>query len=270
MPKWIANSYGGGGFYAKDGTNRYHGGPQDGQHVTYGDVGKVHVGGSGPGGSAAPGETPNGGGGGGVNPFEWFAGQTQPFEDALAANNAAFLNADFANVDLDEAGIGEARDYFRTSMGADDPRFANYQKAQFGVLGANETANIAQSSDFFARRGAGDTTANLNATNKIRSGYDRERQALSGSIGLQQMGRQDTAANQVAALTGQLNQTRLSETGFNNQSLQSELDAKKIGLDNLLAVPGMNAALVAALMSGDPEALEQLQKLLGQQRAAAA
>ena len=265
MPKWIANPYGGGS-YVDDKTNRYHGGPQDGDHVTYGDVGKVHVGGSGPGGSAAPGET---GGGGGVNPFEWFAGQTQPFEDALAANNAAFLNADFANVDLDEGGIDEARNYFRTSMGADDPRFANYQKAQFGVLGANETANIAQSSDFFARRGAGDTTANLNATNKIRGGYDRERQALSGSLGLQQMGRQDTAANQVATLTDLLNKTRLSETGFNNQSLQSELDAKKIGLDNLLAVPGMNAGLVAALMSGDPEALKQLQKLLAQSAAAA-
>ena len=124
-----------------------------------------------PRGSPDPGAPGAGGAPAGPDPFTWFNEQTQDFQNALDANNDRFLNADFADVSLDRSGINEALAYNRTTMGADDPRFAAFRESQFDVLGANEQSQVAQQSDWFSRRGAGDTTASLNAQNRTRGGF---------------------------------------------------------------------------------------------------
>src|SRR3990167_5741016 len=107
----------------------------------------------------------------------------------------------------------------------EDPRFAAYQQGQFNVLGANEQSQLGQTSSFFERRGGGGGTAELNALNRTSGGFDLQRQALSGQLGMQQLQRQDPAR------TGQL-------------------DAISGGLQNMLAGPTMNMSLLAALLGG--------------------
>ena len=137
----------------------------------------------------------------------------QEFLDMLAQQNPEFQRV---------------ADELRAISQGTDPRFAEYQEGQFNVLRQNELAQLGQTADFFTRRGGGNSTAALNQLNRVSGGFDTQRGALSGLLGMQQMRRQDQAR------TGQL-------------------DVLSDMLQNNLAEPTLNIGWLAAQNAGGDE-----------------
>lgn len=89
--------------------------------------------------------------------------------------------------------LGE-RDRLRgIGTGASDPAFAEFLSGQVGALNAEEGSALAGQSEFFGRRGFGDSAAALNAQNRTRGSFATQRRQLAGQVGLQALGRRDQA-----------------------------------------------------------------------------
>ena len=163
-------------------------------------------------------------------------GDLTAFLEALRINNPQFFNQDF-----NQEGFGGLIEQFQgIASGEADPRFAAFQEGQFNVLDRNQQGQVGAASELFERRGTGGSTASLNAQNRIRGDFDAQRQALSGQLGLQQLGRQD----QFLAGQGDL-------FAAQNTATEQQLGAITAGLENLTIEEQLNILGVAASNAGD-------------------
>lgn len=106
--------------------------------------------------------------------------------------------------EADFGALSSLRDFqMGIATGEDDPRFARFEEAQRNILGEQFRGRSAQQANFFGRSGAGGTAAELNAA----QGLGREKglafQGLNAQLGMQQMGRQDQAAQLAGGFAGQ-------------------------------------------------------------------
>ena len=136
--------------------------------------------------------------------------------------------------------------YDAIASGAEDPAFAAYREGQFAVLDRNQASQVGAAREMFAGRGLEGTTSALNAQNKVRTAFDADRQALAGTVGMQALGRKDTAIGQAlaaktAGLTGQQGA----------QAVAGNLAATQAGLDVTAGQASVTAALAAAGGSAD-------------------
>jgi len=170
------------------------------------------------------------------------------FSAELARQNPAFLDPDF-NVD-DFQGI--AGTYEGISQGA-DPRFQEFQDAQFALMDSNRRQQLGETGQYFSRRGLGGTSAELNAMNRLNAGFGMQRQQLGAQLGMQQLGRQDTALGQQAGMLGMANQAR-----------QAEMEAITAGLQNLTIHEQIAIMRLAAQNAGDVSPVQAGGGLFGQ------
>ena len=98
--------------------------------------------------------------------------------------------------------VGGLAQEYRDIAGGEDPRFAAYQEAQFGLQERGADRRRAQTGNYFARRGLGTSSAGLEEQNAIERDLALEQQGLSGSLGLQQLTRQDQARGQALSAYG--------------------------------------------------------------------
>ncbi len=91
-----------------------------------------------------------------------------------------------------------------------DPRFQAFRASQMESLAASQQAQQARQSEFFTRRGLGSSAAALNQQNVLAQQFGREEQAITGQLGLQELGAQQQAlqtslgiGTQQAGLLGQ-------------------------------------------------------------------
>lgn len=226
-----------------------------------------------------------------------------PFLEALAENNPQLLDAGFeglsdeqlATVNAANAGIsGELAGLGTYGMGtaqqqtadiasalqnigagAADPRFEAYRQAQLNLLENQRQAELGRSSGMLSRRGLGGSAAEQNAASSIGSRFDQQEQSLSSQLGMQSLGRQDSAllnslgalgqtaniAQARAGLAGQraaLNQQNLSNTLAQiqaaNQARGLNLTAMTTGLQNLTLPYALETARTAANnLAGDDD-----------------
>lgn len=159
-----------------------------------------------------------GGGGGGGPPLD-----LEAFRALLGGQNQGILD--------NQGRLGGIADRLQGISQGNDPRFAAFQEGQFGLLNAQRGQALRDQGNTLARTGVTGSVA-LNEQNKVGGQFDLQKRALSGQLGLQQLGRQDQALlNQVGVL-GQQNQ-------FGQLALQ-----------NLLAEPTLNIAQLAAQNQG--------------------
>lgn len=175
-----------------------------------------------------------GGGGGGAGGFPL---DLEAFRALLAGQNEGILANQGALGDLNTQ-LGGIGDRFGQISQGNDPRFAEFQAGQFGLLNAQRQTAQRNTGNQLARTGVTGSVA-LNEQNRVGSQFDLQQRALSGQLGLQQLGRQDTALlNQVGVLGGQ--------AGILNQQNQFG----QLALQNLLAEPTLNIAQLAAQNQG--------------------
>ena len=84
-----------------------------------------------------------------------------------------------------------------------DTRFEDFRNAQFDQLNYEQDQQKSMTSDFFARRGLGGSSASLNQLSNVGDKFGRHRSTLGAQLGLQQMQRQDQALQTAAGLYGQ-------------------------------------------------------------------
>ena len=101
-----------------------------------------------------------------------------------------------------ESRLGGLRDRFQQQSTGTDPQFEAMRQAQLGQIDTNQQAQQAQQSEFFGRRGLGGSSAALNAQQRLAGGFDQQRQGLTAQLGMQQLGRQDNALQQLLGLAG--------------------------------------------------------------------
>ncbi len=87
--------------------------------------------------------------------------------------------------------------------GGNDPRFEAFRQAQNEQLLEEQERQQAQTSDFFGRRGIGGSSAALTELQNQGTGFAQQRRQLGAQLGLQQLGRQDTALQQLLGAAGQ-------------------------------------------------------------------
>jgi len=182
---------------------------------------------------------------------------------------AQFGGADASGINAQLAGLygstGQnlnsiAGQFLGVGTGANDPRFAAYEASQRNLLNSQRGNAVGGASAMLGRQGVTGTAA-LNDLNRINAQYDAQEQALSGGLGMQQMGRQDTALGNAAniyaqggqlgaGLLGQQFGNTLAASQANNAATQMGLDAQNSALQNTLANPTLQVALQAAQNAG--------------------
>ncbi len=154
--------------------------------------------------------------------------------------------AGLSNVGLNTGGFNALAEQQAGIASGQDPRFAEFQSAQLAQLGANETAALGQTSNFFGRRGSGGSTASLNALQRQQSGFDLQRTSLTSGLGLQQMARQDQALVQQGQFLGMADQSAVAQQQANLSAISQAgaLQTSAAGVEQ--AGFGANAAATAA------------------------
>ena len=133
-----------------------------------------------------------------------------------------------------ESRLGGLRQRFQGISTGEDPRFEALRQAQLGQLDSNQQAQQAQQAGFFGRRGLGGSSAALNAQQQLAGGFDAQRNTLTAQLGMQQLGRQDQALQQLlginaqqaqfgAGLEGQRAGITGQQAGLQQQQLQNRL-----------------------------------------------
>ena len=164
-----------------------------------------------------------------------------------------------------------------------DPRFEALRQSQFNQLNTDQQNQQAQTSEFFNRRGLGDTSAALNELNKLGSGFSQQRQNLTAQLNMDQLQRQDQAlANygNLAAQQGQIGSGFLGQQAGLYQggdALLSQILGQRgafVGQEsglignqaNILGQLGQQQQGLLGLQGNlGSQQLGQLQNLLGQQ-----
>lgn len=169
---------------------------------------------------------------------------------------------------------GVQQSYQNIAGGTNDPRFQQFSDAQNAALDRSRMLDTNALQDNLARQGITGTAAN-NELLKLGQGYDVQSQQLASRLGLQQLGRQDTALGNVAGIAGQragigqnvigqqsgllgqeagiLGQNIGAQAGLfgqEGQLTQDSLNALSAGLTSAGAIPSMNIAATAAQNAG--------------------
>jgi hypothetical protein len=119
--------------------------------------------------------------------------------------------------------------------GAADPRFEAYRQAQLGLLENQRQAELGRASESLSRRGLGGSAAELNAGSAINNQYNQQQQSLSGQLGLQSLGRQDTALQNALSAYGQSGQLGIAGTQLQSGLLGQQAGLNQQNLANTLA-----------------------------------
>lgn len=114
------------------------------------------------------------------------------------------------------------------STGA-DPRFAEFEAGQFGLLQEQQDQAVLAERNQLARSGVTGSAA-LNQVAGVNRGFDVRRGALRGDIGLQQLGRQDQARLQQAGIIGQ--GIDLGQARIQNQTISPTLGIAQTAAEN--------------------------------------
>ena len=132
------------------------------------------------------------------------------------------------------------------ATGEDDPRFAAYKAAQLNELNQQRQKRLGEVNDYFARRGVGGSSAELNQENKVSGNFDTRASSMSANIGLQELARRDRANREAANLYGQ----RANVLGLQGNVLGQGLDYVSAGLTNLTIPRQLEIAQLAAENAG--------------------
>ena len=173
-----------------------------------------------------------GGGGAGGVPLD-----LEAFRAFLQTQNAGIVANQGALGDINTR-LGGIGDRFGAISQGDDPRFAAFQQGQFGLLDAQRGAALRNTGNQLVRTGVTGSVA-LNEQNKVGNQFDLQQRALSGQLGLTQLGRQDRALSSQAGILG-------GQAGILGQQNQFG----QLALQNLLAEPTLNIAQLAAQNQG--------------------
>jgi len=234
----------------------------------------VNFSGSGPGGSAGPGDAAAVGtgnsvdaqgnnvasmGAGGFDPIQggWSTQFTnQPQEPAppsafdtsmgnltsgLNQINPQYLNS--ANqINQQSRQVGRTANFLQgIGMGTQtDPRFQAMAQSRLGQLQAQQGQQQSQQDQFFGRRGLEGSAAQLNQQNKLATSFGGQQNQMMANIGMQQMGRQDQALSQSLQARGQV-------AGMQGQRLAGLQGY----LQNLAAPVALQTAQTAAEQAGE-------------------
>jgi len=161
-----------------------------------------------------------GGGGGGAGGSLL---DLQAFNDLLSGQNTSILN--------NQGALGDIASRLQGISEGDDPRFAAFRQGQFGLLDQQREDALRNQGNQLARTGVTGSVA-LNEQNRVGNQFDVQQRALSGQLGLTQLGRQDEAL--------------LNQAGILNQQNQFG----QLALQNLLAEPTLTIAQQAAQNQG--------------------
>ena len=168
----------------------------------------------------------------------------QAFEDFLAGNTIPGLEGDIASIEgfrgeIDplrqqtQQGFDALQQQFQGIVAGNDPRFDAFRQGQFGLLNRQRGQNLEQTRGALARQGIGGSVA-LNEANRINEGFDTQQRALSGQIGLQQLGRQDQfLTGQQGLLTG--------NAGIQSGLLGQQADFTQLAAEGRLGIAGLQA-----------------------------
>ena len=170
--------------------------------------------------------------------------------------NIAGLSTQAGNIDV--SNIGTQRGQIENiagqlqgiAGGGADPRFAAVRDAQLQQLGSSQARQQALQSEQFSRRGLGGSAAAMNAQNQLAGQFGQQEQALQAQIGMQQMGREDQALLQSAALRGQAGSMTGQEAQLRSGLLsqQAGMQGQQAGLIGQQAgLQGQQAQLQSAL-----------------------
>ena len=153
--------------------------------------------------------------------------------------------------------FGDVQSRLRTTAFStlEDPIFKRFKEAQFSQLSADELASRQNQSEFFQRRGIAGTSASMNAEQQSLANAARQKELLTSQLGMQEMGRSDTALQQLLGATAQ---RAGLESGLIGQqtALSSGLTGQQAGLAEAGGSFGLGAL-------GQQAGLQQSQAAMG-------
>lgn len=134
---------------------------------------------------------------------------------------------------------------------AQDPRFQQFQEAQFNVFEQGAEQDRRDAAANLARSGIGVGSSNfINQLGGINQRLNTQRQALAGQLGLQELGREDQLRQQATQnLFGSLG-AQASALGQAGSAEDLRLNALTAGLENYLAIPSLQVSQQAAQVAG--------------------
>lgn len=145
------------------------------------------------------------------------------FKSQLMQINPEFLSADFGSNILRQRALGQDQS---------DIPFQRFAESQFNIFesgAAQQRQNVAEN---LARRGLLNSSVGLGALQNVDAQLAQQREGLGSQLGLQQLTRRDQAL---------MDSARLKDL---------ELSARTAGLENLLALPTLDVARLAAENAG--------------------
>jgi hypothetical protein len=146
-----------------------------------------------------------------------------PFIKSLIEFNPSFFEP------VNRQAVEQVRQTVET--GGADPAFGRFRQSQMDLINEQRRQQTQQTAEQLARQGVTGSSA-LNELNRIGRGFDVRESALTEQLGLQQLGRRDQAVNLLQQ--------------FEQLNRESELEGISTGLQNLLALPQIEIAKIAA------------------------
>lgn len=158
---------------------------------------------------------------------------TGNFADFVSENNQRFTDVDLARVDAGR------------SLGLLDTVESGFLEAASGrdpVIEAQRQRSLAESSESFARRGTGGSSAAANEAARMGGLFD-ERQVAG----------RNAALSQLSQVAGQRFGIQAGEAGFNNQATGQELDFLQQAFENAELEPALLLDILNVASSGEED-----------------
>lgn len=125
---------------------------------------------------------------------------------------------DYADYLTGEGGLlerfGDIEAKLKSQSEGIDPAFDTLKAGQFAILGGEEMGKVNAAEKMFARGGMGNSTAALNATNRVRGEYGAKRMALGGQIDVMGLDRRDAALQGYGNILSTMAEIRGMPVGF--------------------------------------------------------
>ena len=174
------------------------------------------------------------------------------FTQNIAPTQYNFANASFQGVDPSgtNANLDQILNQYRQINSADDPRWEAYSTGQNAVLNQQRGQAIQAANQELARTGVVGTAA-LNDLNRINQGYDVRQLALTGDIGMAQMGRQDAALGQQAGVAQQQFANQVGGSQANNEATRQWLESQAALSASYASDPALRIGALAAQQGGN-------------------
>lgn len=145
------------------------------------------------------------------------------FKSQLMQINPEFLSADFGSNILRQRALGQDQS---------DIPFQRFAESQFNIFESGAAQQRQNTAENLARRGLLNSSVGLGALQNVDAQLAQQREGLGSQLGLQQLTRRDQAL---------MDSARLKDL---------ELSARTAGLENLLALPTLDVARLAAENAG--------------------